>query len=325
MARLSITMALELYDRHMPFFLGTVAPPEGVEVRALEVGMVPPRRHGIDRHGRMLRGEEFDVAEVSLASYIIAKAQGRPFTAIPVFPRRLFSQNHIFVNVHAGIRRPSDLVGKRVGIWAFQVTMSVLAKGDLRAEYGVDWRDIHWVAHHGEEIPIDLSGISLTRAPEGRDIGHMLLAQEIDALIYPHPPDSVLAGDPRITRLFPHAPDECGRYYRKNGWYPIMHLIAIKDALAAREPGLCKALMAMWEEAKRQTREYYLDPGFSLLAFARNEYEAQRAALGDDPWPSGLARNRANLERFIGYCADQRLIKEPMPVERLFHESVLGT
>jgi len=325
MARTSITLALELYDRHMPFFLGTVASPADVEVCALEVGMVPPRRHGIDRHGRMLREAAFDAAELSLASYIIARAQGKPFTAIPVFPRRLFSQNHIFVNTRAGIQKPADLVGKRVGIWAFQVTMSVLAKGDLKAEYGVDWRTIHWVAHHAEEIPIDVPGLSLVRAPAGRDIGDMLAEGEIDALIYPHPPDSVLRGDARIARLFPDTPAVCARYAAKNGWYPIMHLIGIKAEVAAREPALPRALMTMWEEAKRQTREYYLDPGFSLLAFSRNEYEAQRASLGDDPWPSGLAANRANLERFIGYCADQGLIDTPMPVESLFHESVLGT
>ncbi|MBM3488206.1 MAG: taurine ABC transporter substrate-binding protein [Alphaproteobacteria bacterium] len=324
MPDLTITMALELYDRHMPFFLGTVAPPPGIHVTALEVGMAPPRRHGIDRHGRMLKGE-FDVAEMSLASYIVARERGRAMTAIPVFPRRLFSQNHIFVNTTKGIRTPRDLVGRKVGIWAFQVTMSVLAKGDLKTEYGVPWEEIHWVAHHAEEIPLDLPGVSLTRAPAGRDIGEMLLAGEIDALIYPHPPPSVLSGDPRIGRLFADAPAECMRHKAKTGWFPIMHLIAMKPEIVERAPHLPKALIAMWEAAKHQALDYYTDPGFAWLAFARNQFEAERSGLGADPWPPGLARNRANLARFLDYCRDQRLIKSAMTVESLFHPSVLDS
>ena len=82
--------------------------------------MVPPRRDGVDRHRRMLVDREFDIAEVSLASYILARQAGVPLTAVPTVPRRLFSQNHIFVNADAGIERPADLVGRRIAIWAKQ-------------------------------------------------------------------------------------------------------------------------------------------------------------------------------------------------------------
>jgi 4,5-dihydroxyphthalate decarboxylase len=70
--------------------------------------MVPPRRDGIERHKRMLTGLEFDAAEVSLCSYIIAKSRGSTLTGIPVFPRRLYSQNHIFVNRDSGIEKPAS-------------------------------------------------------------------------------------------------------------------------------------------------------------------------------------------------------------------------
>jgi 4,5-dihydroxyphthalate decarboxylase len=79
----------------------------------------------------------------------------------------------------------------------------------------------------------------------------------------------------------------------------------------------------MWEQAKQQTQRYYEDPGYSLLLFARNELEAQRDILHADPWPSGLGANRANLERFIKYVADQKLINQSLTVEQLFHESML--
>ena len=99
-----LSIALDRYDRHVPFFLGQVAAPAGYELKPLEVGMDPPRRDGINRHHRMLVKREFDIAEVSLASYIIGVSRGAAFTAVPAFPRRLFSQNHIFVRRDAGIK-----------------------------------------------------------------------------------------------------------------------------------------------------------------------------------------------------------------------------
>lgn len=326
MARRTLTIALERYDRHIPFFLGTVTPPDGVELRALEVGMVPPRRDGVARHGRMLRDREFDICEVSLASYIMARSRGADFTATPVFPRRLFSQNHIFVSARSGIAGPRDLIGRKVALWAWQVTMSVLAKGDLASLYGVPWREVEWYTMHGEELPWRPGpGVSIRAVPAGRDVGEMLLDGEIDALINPHPPHSVLDAGGRIRRLFPDARAECRRHFETVGYYPIMHLLAFPAELVDGATWLPRATMAMWEEAKAQAADFYHDPGYATLAFARNEFEAQRDELGPDPWPSGLAANRANLERFIGYCYEQGLIEAPMPVDSLFHDSVLDT
>ena len=73
--------------------------------------------------------------------------------------------------------------------------------------------------------------------------------------------------------------------------------------------------MAMWEESKAQSREFYDDPGYAQLAFARNEFEVQDTEISADPWPSGLAANRRNLEDFVRYSMDQRLIDRPFPVE----------
>jgi 4,5-dihydroxyphthalate decarboxylase len=79
----------------------------------LEVGESIPLRHGAERHARMLQKGEFDICEVSLSSYLMAKSRGMPFTAVPVFPRRLFSQSQIWVSTDAGIGSPKDLVGRK--------------------------------------------------------------------------------------------------------------------------------------------------------------------------------------------------------------------
>jgi 4,5-dihydroxyphthalate decarboxylase len=318
-----ITLALDRYDRHMPIFLGQLNLPSDLELLPLEVGMAPPRRHGVDRHRRMLHGKEFDAAEVSLASYIISKSRGAPFSAIPVFPRRLFSQNHIFVKAGSPYHHPRDLKGKRIIVWAFQVTMSVLAKADMREHYDLDWRDVEWLTQHREEVEVD--NLPIRQLHSGADPIEMLLDGEAAAFIHPHPPHKALSGQDGIRRLFDNVADECERYFAKCGYLPIMHLIAMQDKVIVDHPDLPTSLMKLWESSKEIADDFYHDPGYGLPALARLTYERQKGRLGPDIWPSGLAANRANIEWFINAMVDQRLIDEPISVERLFHPSVLGT
>lgn len=309
--------------------MDAVQPPRGVELKPLEVGLGESSRYrdGTDRHGRMFRDREFDICEQSLSSYIIAKSRGdQTLTACPVFPRRLFSQSCMFINVDTGIERPADLIGKRVGINSFQTTLCVLAKGDLKFEYGIPWEKIHWFVQRREEVPWEATdGISVQPIPKGKDAGQMLVDGELDAMFHPSPPSLVLARTDRSRRLFMDAKSESIRYFKKYGYCPIMHLLVLPLELVEREPWLPRATLEMWEQAKEQTQRYYEDPGYSMLLFARSELEAQREILHADPWPSGLSANRANLETFIKYLADQRLIDQPIAVESLFHESMLQT
>lgn len=327
MANLKLRIALDRYDRHVPFFMGLLKPPRGIEFEPLEVGMVPPpRRDGLDRHGRMLKGREFDVCETSLSSFLIAKSRGDDIIGVPVFPRRLFTANNMFVNVNAGIRAPADLAGRKVGIFAFQVTLSVLAKGDLKFEYGVPWEQVQWVTQHAEELSWSGGGgVSITTVPKGKEIGQMLVDGELDAVFHPHPPPEILARTDRIRRLFPDARAEAVRYFRKYGYYPIMHLLAVRPELVRDHPTLPRMLMEVWESAKVLALDFYEDPGYALLAFARNELEWQKREMAADIWPNGLKANRADLERFIMYADDQKLIPERIAVESLFHETTHGT
>ena len=323
----TLTIALERLDRHAPFFMGTVAAPEGVAFKALEVGVGfdPGRRDGIDRHGRMFRDREFDICEQSLASYIMSRSRNDEFIATPVFPRRLFSQNCIFVNVDAGIDKPADLIGKRVGVWSFQTTLCALAKGDLKFQYGVPWEKIDWHIQYHEELPWTAEGVSVQDIPKGKDAGQMLVDGELDAMFHPLPPSAVLANPDRARRLFPDARSESIKHFKSFGYCPIMHLLAFTRELVEADPWLPRAMIDCWEDAKRKTVKFYEDPAYSMLVFARNELEWQRDTLGEDLYKSGLAANRANLEQFICYLADQKLIDAPIAVERLFHESVLDT
>ena len=320
MANLSLTMALSHYDRHVPLFDGSVTA-EGVDLKVLEVGQSHPLKHGQDRHERMLQKGEFDVCELSLSSYLIAKSRGMPFTAIPVFPRRLFSLSQMWVNINAGIRTPQDLVGKKVGLSTFQTTLSVLAKGDLQTEYNVPWREIDWYISKDEAVPLKpMAGVKLQLLKRGQKIGAMLERGEIDALMVPHPPEEALRGDGPVRRLFADPKAEEMKYFRKNGYFPIMHVMAFKDEVLNKNPWLASSVTAAFDKAKAVCMEYYDDPNWSRFVWGRHLFEEERAAFGNDPWPHGIANNRANLERFVGYSLDQGLMEKRLTVEELFFE-----
>ncbi len=319
MADLPLTIALEHYDRHVPFFERTVSP-EGVALTALHVGQSAPGRHGARRHERILAGE-FDVGELSCSSYLMARDRGLPYVAIPVFPRRLFSQSRIYVNAEAGIRAPADLAGRRVGLSSYQKTLSVLAKGDLAHEYGVPWKEITWVTSSEEAVPVEYPpDVRVEQVPAGQPLADLLLSGAVDAVALPHPPRAILEGGPRVRPLFADARAEEQAYFQRNGWWPIMHVVAFKEALLREHPWLAGAFLAAFERAKETCYRYYDDPNWSVLAWGRQTFEEQQRQLAPDPWPYGLARNRANLERFIGYSYEQGLIRERPTPESLFVE-----
>jgi 4,5-dihydroxyphthalate decarboxylase len=322
---MDLSIALERYDRHFPFFDGTVKPPKSITLSVKQVGQSSYARDGIDRHGRMLKGE-FDVAEFSMSTYLMAIDRGLPITGVPVFPRRLFSAGLYFVRTDSPLHTPADLKGKRVAIRSFQTTLSLLAKGDLKYEYGVPWEDIHWLLEDEEKIAFEPKpGVKIEKLPKGSDVGHLLRDRKVDAVIQPHPPDSIMLGEVPVRRLFADPDAEELRYFKKYGWWPIMHILAIRNEVVARDPGLPMAVMEMYAQARAIAQEYFSDPNWSSLAFGRRYFEREKQMFGTDIWPTGLAANRKNLEQFMMYSRDQGLIGGNFAVDDLFAPSVRNT
>lgn len=317
MIRPKITLALSVYDRHIPFFDGTVELKDA-ELKVLAVGEANTLRDGGKRHHRMLIDREFDACEVSLSSYIMARSQDLPFTAIAVFPRRLFSQSHIWVGSDSSINTPKDLIGRNVGVITFQTTLSVQAKGDLQAEYGVPWRAIQW--HIAAEEPIEFNpphGLVLHRIPDGRKLSELLESREIDAMITPRPPVGA-RGRVEFRRLFADPRDEELRYFRKHGFFPAMHVIALKQDIVAQYPWVPAALSNLFIEAQEICRSYYADPNWTMLAWNRHLFEEEQKLLAGNLWPIGVAGNRTNLDCFLNYMMDQGLLRKKPRLEELF-------
>lgn len=325
MSKVPVTLAISHYDRHVPFLEGAQGV-EGTDLTVLEIGQSAPGRHGTDRHRRMLEKGEWDAAEVSFSNYIMAIDRGAPFTAIPVVPRRLFSQSLFFTRIDSPLAGPESLVGKRVGLNTYQTTLSVLAKGDLQHAHGVPWKDITWVVNLPEIVPFDPPrDVRIEWLPKDGDrIDQHLLDGRIDALVMPHPPKRLTTGEPKIKRLFQDPRGAEIAYFRQQGYWPIMHFIVLRNDVADRHPWLPRALLDAYLEAKERLAAYWSDPNWSQLVWGPQYREEERALLGD-PWQHGLAANRASIERFMRYSYEQGLISAPMPPERLFHASVLDT
>ncbi len=321
-----ITLAIDRYDRQIPFHDLTVRLPPGLDLEVLQVGQEQAQREGAHRHERMLRDREFDAAEVSLSSYIAACARGLPFTAIPVFPRRLFSLGQIFVHRDSGIAHPRELAGRRVGLQSFQTTLAVLAKGDMASEYGLSLKDVTWVMRDAETVEVKLPpGYTSERLAKGSNIIEALATKQLDAIFYSRTPwrdpDPALP----IRRLFADPQAEEKRYFTRNGYWPIMHLVAIKTEIAARCPELPRQLIEAFRSAAEIADAYADDPGWSRFAWSKYARERETEALTSKLWPLGVASNRANLERFIGYSFEQGIIDRRLLVEELFHPSVHAT
>jgi 4,5-dihydroxyphthalate decarboxylase len=177
-----------------------------------------------------------------------------------------------------------------------------------------------------EAIPFKRhEGVAIKLAPEGRKIGKMLHEGAIDALFVPHPPKEALEGLEGVCRLFSDSKKMEIEYYRKNGFYPIMHVVAFKEDILKKHPWAARSIMDAFDKAKHVTRAFYDDPNWSRLAWGRHLFEEERRLFGNDPWANGVKRNRANLERFISYSLDQGLMERPLSIEELFHSSTLDT
>jgi 4,5-dihydroxyphthalate decarboxylase len=309
-----ITVAIETYDRHAPLLEGAVKA-AGVDLQFLQV-----EQSGTSgRHEEFLQHGQWDAAELSFSSYLVAVDQGLPIHAVPIFPRRLFSQSQLYVNVNAGISGTADLPGKRVGMSTYQTTLSVLAKGDLAHYYGVPWKEITYVTSRPETVDVPLPpDVRLERAESMQQIEDELVAGTIQAFFNPRPPRSFIEGHPNVARLFADPRAEEQRHLQEPGYFPIMHVAAYRRSAADRHPALSRALFDAFEEARQLARERWNDPNWSLLLWGKQALERESQLQSRDPWQNGLAANRKNIEDFVTYSYEQGLIRRLLTPEVLF-------
>jgi 4,5-dihydroxyphthalate decarboxylase len=253
----------------------------------------------------------------------MAKYAGLPFAAIPVFLHRRFRHGFVFLNAAKGITKPTDLIGRKVGLRNFQATANLWIRGILEHEYQVPHRQIQWLKQDDEEVewtpPPDLN---IQRIAPGKSVEKMLVEGELDALIHPELIQPILDKDKRVTRLFPNYRDLEMDYFKRTGIFPIMHTTAIKQEVVQQYPWVPINLMQAFEASKTAAYKRMENPRIVPLAWFRSFLEQQEEVLGKDPWIYGLGEvNRKNLETLMQYSQEQGLLGKKMSVDELFINS----
>lgn len=318
MTRRDVALACDLNDRTRDLATGAVEP-TGIDLNFLPFEVE-------ETFWRMLKHQEFDAAEMSMSSYMIARDRGEPaLVALPAFPSRFFRHSCVFVNPEAGIEEPSDLVGKNVGVPEYQMTASLMVRGMLQDEYGVRPEDMVWY-HGGEEeggreekLALDLpDGLELHGIPANRTLSGMLDAGDLDALVSARIPSSFYDGG--VERLFPDFQRVEREYYRETGIFPIMHCVVLRRDVYDDAPWIAKELYKAFERAKQNALERIgktneLQVG---LPWTVAEFEETRELMGRDYWPYGVEPNREVLETMTRYSHEQGLTAKRLDVDELF-------
>jgi len=300
--------------------LKTVTRTQGNNV-ALKDGSVTPKTFAFDfeevdpliaAFRRMVLGNEFDICEMAITTYICARAHGKPMTAIPVFLVRAFHHGAILVNAKAGIARPKDLEGRKVGVnRGYTVTTGVWARGVLASEYGVDLGKITWVLSGDEHVAEYVPPANVVPIGQGKQMADMLAAGELAAAI------GVDVKHPDVKPLIPDALEAGFAALKSRGHYPINHLVVIKDELIARHPDLAADVFAAFVEAKRRYLGE-LRAGAIAKPTEVDRVHQRVMEITGDPLPYGIAPNRKVLDELIGHAMSQGIVTKPVSPEELF-------
>jgi 4,5-dihydroxyphthalate decarboxylase len=320
MAKLQLSVAMGDYDRTRALLDGRVAI-DGVESVCMTLS---PE----EAFFRAFRGQEFDISELSFSSYLVKLSRGEsPYIAVPVFLSRAFRHTSIWVRKDR-IGKPADLKGRRVGVPEYQLTANVWARALLQDDFGVAPADMHWVRGgidtpgRPEKIRLQLpAGVRLDDAPAGTTISELLHRGEIDAFIAPRPPGGAAQANPQVGWLFDDPTAAAKDYFARTGIFPIMHVVGVKQALAARHPWLPGAVFKAFNQAKALALEALADTSATkvTLPFVEEQLKAARETLGPDFWAYGVPGSRRTLEAFVRHHHAQGLSARLMAVDELFH------
>jgi 4,5-dihydroxyphthalate decarboxylase len=322
MSKLQLSIACGDYDRTRGLMTGEVQI-DGVD--PVFMALSPE-----EMFFRAMRSQDFDISELSFSSYMVKTANGDcPYVAVPIFLSRAFRHTSIYVRKDR-IKKPQDLIGKRVGLPEYQLTANVWARAILQDDFGVRPSDMLFVRGgidtpgRPEKIKLQLpSDIRIEDAPEGVTISDMLHRGELDGFIAPRPPSGAALENPNVGWLFDNPTAVAKEYYGRTKVFPIMHVVGIRKTLVAKHPWLPAAIYKAFSQSKALALEKLSDTSATkvTLPFVEEQLKAARETLGADFWSYGVGPNRATLETFLRHHHGQGLSNKLMSVDEIFHPS----
>jgi 4,5-dihydroxyphthalate decarboxylase len=317
-----LKIAIATYGHTKDIKSGSVAI-AGVEAELVEVVPI------IGAFRRMVRDLEFDVCEMAPTTYMIARALGAPFIALPIFLMRRFHHGGFVVRPDSGIKLPKDLEGKKVGVRAYSVTTGVWTRGIFVNEYGLDSSKVTWVVDDEEHVTSLKLPPNVVHAPDGKSLASMMASGELQAG-FSGPAGIGRAGPPTgaweqraqastvvYPELIANVTEVEAQWFRRTGIYPIHGLIVVKDEHIKRYPWLARSLMNAFVTAKKPyLEELKRDHGDS----PEDKRYRNFLSLISDPLPYGMAANRPSIEALVTYSLQQKLIPSRPQLDQVFVE-----
>src|SRR5919108_2457057 len=334
MPKLTLSFISAFNERVDPLMNGTIQA-EGIE-------LVPTYSPPGETFWRQLKFQEFDIAEFSMSSYLIARSAGVDMIALPVFPSRRLFHTEVSVHVDAGVKEPSDLAGKRIGVAEYQQTAALWIRGILEHDFGVSQYDIHWYMERSEEMSHGSvtgfkppPGISFNRIARDKSLASTLLENELDVAHVASPwvlranaldRSSRMAGKgdwSKIRPLFPDRMAEGARFFKKWGFLPVNHAYTIRGDIYKKYPWVAFNLYTGFLRAKEFFNSKLTERIPTALFFGPEYLMKTQEMFGNDPYTYGVKGNRKMLETLIDFSHEQGLIRRKPQIEELFAESTL--
>ena len=315
--RVHLTIAIAEHPHTSAIRNGSI-PIEGVDAEFLTV------KPQIAAFRRMVRQVEYDVCELAPTTYVIARAYGAPFVALPIFVQRRFHHAGLLVRPDAGIRTPKDLEGKKVGVRAYSVTTGVWTRGILIDEFGLDASKVTWVVDDEEHVTQLPLPTNVVHAPEGTSLADMMASGELAAGFQGNagvgrtgaPTGGWKTVDADYPDLFPDAKVLEADWYARTGIYPMHGTIVVKDAVLQAHPWVARSLFTAFSAAKDAWLAT-LDAG-ALPDASDRKYASLRKIVGPDPLPYGLQPNLATIAALEDTAFKQGLTPRRMTLDELF-------
>jgi 4,5-dihydroxyphthalate decarboxylase len=239
----------------------------------------------------MVRELAFDVCEMAIVTYLMAKAHGKPLVLLPAAMLGRFQHASALYNAERGVLSPQTLAGKRVGIRSFTTTTGAWVRGILANDHGVDLNSINWVTFEDPHVAEYVD--TTKRAPAGKTITQMLLDGEIDAAL------GETSTDPRLKPLFGDPATEAAQWHRRVGFVPVNHYVVVTEALAKSRPDAVREVYRLLSQSKAAGKVQ------GVIDFV----------------PFGVEANRKALEAIVTYAAQQALIPRRFSVDELFDDT----
>ncbi len=265
-----------------------------------------------------------DAADIPFARYVFWKASGLPITAIPVFTDRFFQHQYIYTRSDTGINELADLRGRRVmSAPSYFSTPSFWHRALLFEEAGIHPHEVEWFAAFPEPEGMK-APVKVTHSPASMLGLERLLDGTVDCLMTARTARVPAGQEHTVKRVIPDAWERQREWVKRTGYFPIAHVVAIHNKALESRPSFAEELCHAFDESKDIAYRILQDERMNALPLMRGYLDDTVALWGDDPWPYGREKNRAQIARFLELAHEQGLTDRRLNVDELFDNPASG-